>query len=183
MNKRNLICFFFASSMDEDTTSHEDSGQTSISEPVALGSHHGERDPKASYSLESCILCQEQQEVSTKGRAVVMTAFVQRSTVLSKSRGKMFDDGENFDPLYPPADVYWGLHTSSCGHIMHSDCWQGYFDSVVAKERRALRLRQFIRLDINTREFLCPLCGCICNTVLPIIPPLALGKHQRLVHL
>lgn len=167
------------SSIDDDHMTHTDNASHTVSEPVVLGRHHGERDPKATYSLESCILCQEQQEVSTKGRAVVMAAFVQLSTVLSKSRGKMFDNGENFDPLYPPSDNYWGLHTTSCGHIMHSDCWQGFFDSVVAKERRALRIRHPISVDVNRREFLCPLCGCICNTVLPILPPLALGKHER----
>lgn len=172
--------FFFFSSIDEDITHTDSTTSSNTSHPVVLGHHRDDKDPKANrFPLEPCILCQEQQEVSTEGRAIVMAAFVQRSTVLSKARGKMFENGEEFEPLYPPGDMFWGLHTSSCGHIMHSDCWQGFFDSVIAKERRALRLRQFISVDVNRREFLCPLCGCICNTVLPIIPPLASEKHER----
>jgi E3 ubiquitin-protein ligase UBR2 len=172
--------FLNSSSIGDDITYTDSTCYTSTRLPVALGHHRDDKDPKTGrYPLEPCILCQEQQEVSTEGRAVVMAAFVQRSTVLSKTRGKMFENGDEFDPLYPPADIFWGLHTSSCGHIMHSDCWQGFFDSVLAKERRALRLRQFLSVDVNRREFLCPLCGCICNTVLPIIPPLASGKHER----
>lgn len=36
--------------------------------------------------LVTCILCQEEQEVRCHGRAMVLAAFVQRSTVLSKNR-------------------------------------------------------------------------------------------------
>ena len=118
-------------------------------------------------------------QVNIDGRAVVVACFVQRSTVLSRSRGKMFDKGEEVDPLYTPADQFWGVHVSSCGHMMHSDCWQGFYSSVVARERRALRLRQFISVDIARREFLCPLCGCISNTVLPVMPSLLNGQGKQ----
>ena len=118
-------------------------------------------------------------QVSTEGRAIVMAAFVQRSTVLSKSRGKMFENGDELDPLYPPGDMYWGVHGSSCGHAMHSDCWQGFYESVMVKERRALRLRRYVSVDISRREFLCPLCSCIANTVLPVLPTLSYGQGPR----
>lgn len=39
-----------------------------------------------SRQLVTCILCQEEQEVRGHGRAMVLAAFVQRSTVLSKNR-------------------------------------------------------------------------------------------------
>lgn len=38
--------------------------------------------------LVTCILCQEEQEVRGHGRAMVLAAFVQRSTVLSKNRSR-----------------------------------------------------------------------------------------------
>ena len=114
-----------------------------------------------------------------EGRAIVIAAYVQRSTVLSKARGKMFDSGDELDPLYPPGDLFWGVHVSSCGHAMHSDCWQGFYDSVLAKERRAMRLRQVPSVDVSRREFLCPLCGCLANTVLPILPALSPREGHR----
>ena len=107
-----------------------------------------------------------------------MASFVQRSTVLSRSRGKMFDNGDVLDPLYTPGDQYWGVHVSSCGHMMHSDCWQGFYTSVVVKERRALRLGQHFSVDVTRREYLCPLCGCISNTVLPVLPSLFSGRGE-----
>lgn len=111
-----------------------------------------------------------------------MAAFVQRSTVLSRSRGKMFENGDELDPLYTPGDRYWGVHVSSCGHMMHSDCWQGFYKSVITKERRALRMVPYFSVDIARNEFLCPLCGCISNTVLPVMPALLYGQGERYVN-
>lgn len=42
--------------------------------------------------LVTCILCQEEQEVRGHGRAMVLAAFVQRSTVLSKNRSHNLPD-------------------------------------------------------------------------------------------
>lgn len=39
-----------------------------------------------------CILCQEEQEVKVDSRAMVLAAFIQRSTVLSKNRNKITPD-------------------------------------------------------------------------------------------
>lgn len=161
---------------DDSNTAESHPAETSAcstQEPVVLGiqrCHQEIRTPR--YVTEPCILCQEQQEIDIDGRAVVMAAFVQRSTVLSRLQGKMFENGDELDPLYPPEDQYWGVHVSSCGHMMHSDCWQGFYKSVIAKERRALRVVHYFSVDIARNEFLCPLCGCISNTVLPVMPAL-----------
>lgn len=98
----------------------------------------------------TCILCQEEQEVRGQGRAMVLAAFVQRSTVLSKNRQRGLPDpgrgapggtrphpkttpdpncgcrcaSERHDPLFMPPDLSLGIHTASCGHIMHAICWQ-----------------------------------------------------------
>lgn len=72
----------------------------------------------------TCILCQEEQEVKVESRAMVLAAFVQRSTVLSKNRSKFIQDPEKYDPLFMHPDLSCGTHTSSCGHIMHAHCWQ-----------------------------------------------------------
>ncbi|XP_023577001.1 E3 ubiquitin-protein ligase UBR2 [Octodon degus] len=120
----------------------------------------------------TCILCQEEQEVNVESRAMVLAAFVQRSTVLSKNRNKFIEDPEKYDPLFMHPDLSCGTHTGSCGHIMHAHCWQRYFDSVQAKEqRRQQRLRIHTSYDVENGEFLCPLCECLSNTVIPLLLP------------
>ncbi|XP_036174018.1 E3 ubiquitin-protein ligase UBR2 isoform X9 [Myotis myotis] len=120
----------------------------------------------------TCILCQEEQEVKVESKAMVLAAFVQRSTVLSKNRNKVIQDPEKYDPLFMHPDLSCGTHTGSCGHVMHAHCWQRYFDSVQAKEqRRQQRLRLHTSYDVENGEFLCPLCECLSNTVIPLLLP------------
>lgn len=102
------------------------------------------------HQLVTCILCQEEQEVRGHGRAMVLAAFIQRSTVLSKNRrrgildpggrslaaasSRLFPDwlvltthlsvAERLDPLFMHPDLSVGVHTASCGHIMHATCWR-----------------------------------------------------------
>lgn len=103
---------------------------------------------------------------------MVLAAFVQRSTVLSKDRTKTIADPEKYDPLFMHPDLSCGTHTGSCGHVMHAHCWQRYFDSVQAKEqRRQQRLRLHTSYDVENGEFLCPLCECLSNTVIPLLLP------------
>ncbi|XP_069579847.1 E3 ubiquitin-protein ligase UBR2 isoform X3 [Brachyistius frenatus] len=121
--------------------------------------------------LVTCILCQEEQEVRGHGRAMVLAAFVQRSTVLSKNRCRNLPDPERHEPLFMHPDLSLGIHTASCGHIMHAACWQRYFEAVQLKEqRRQQRLRGHTSYDVENGEFLCPLCECLSNTVIPLLP-------------
>lgn len=147
--------------------------------PVAVGP---QRTPSAVTTVpkHTCILCQEEHEITHNGRAMVLAGFVQRSTVLSKSRGKVIEDKENHDPLFMPPDLFCGQYTSTCGHVMHADCWKGFFDSLMSKYmQRAVRYRRSLSYDINKGHFLCPLCETVSNTVIPIIPPLALLLKER----
>ena len=72
--------------------------------------------------------------------------------------------------LVLPADLHCAPHISSCGHIMHSSCWQNYFDDVQSNERQRSRMRQPLSYDTEKSEFLCPLCRCLSNCVIPLIP-------------
>uniref|UniRef100_A0A672TAA7 E3 ubiquitin-protein ligase n=1 Tax=Sinocyclocheilus grahami TaxID=75366 RepID=A0A672TAA7_SINGR len=74
--------------------------------------------------MVTCILCQEEQEIRTDGKAMVLAAFVQRSTVMSKNRKRPPHNPDKYDPLFMHPDLSFGTHTGSCGHIMHSHCWQ-----------------------------------------------------------
>uniref|UniRef100_A0A665WWI0 E3 ubiquitin-protein ligase n=1 Tax=Echeneis naucrates TaxID=173247 RepID=A0A665WWI0_ECHNA len=129
--------------------------------------------------LVTCILCQEEQEVKGHGRAMVLAAFVQRSTVLSKNRCRSLPDPERHNPLFMHPDLSLGIHTASCGHIMHATCWQRYFEAVQLKEqRRQQRLRGHTSYDVENGEFLCPLCECLSNTVIPLLPHTPSPDHS-----
>lgn len=54
---------------------------------VAIGPHRG--STPAEREVLTCILCQEEQEVAAQAQAMVLTACVQRSTVLTQCRGKI----------------------------------------------------------------------------------------------
>ncbi|XP_021345433.1 E3 ubiquitin-protein ligase UBR2-like isoform X2 [Mizuhopecten yessoensis] len=140
--------------------------------PVALGKKRSKVvSPVPCKGM--CILCQEEQEIKHSGRAMVLAAFVQRSTVLSQCRSKVISKEDNHDYLFSPSDLTTGTYTSSCGHVMHFDCWQRFFDAVVMKERRRpIRFRSNLSYNIDQNEFLCPLCESISNTVIPVVPSL-----------
>ncbi|CAN9499546.1 unnamed protein product [Ophioblennius macclurei] len=129
--------------------------------------------------MVTCILCQEEQEVRGHGRAMVLAAFVQRSTVLSKNRQRGLPSSDHLDPAFMHPDLSLGTHTASCGHIMHATCWQRYFEAVQLKEqRRQQRLRGHTSYDVENGEFLCPLCECLSNTVIPLLPHTHTPDHS-----
>ncbi|XP_021109861.1 E3 ubiquitin-protein ligase UBR2-like isoform X2 [Heterocephalus glaber] len=69
-------------------------------------------------------------------------------------------------------DLPFGTHTGSYGHLMHAHCWQRYFDSIQTKEqRRQQRLCLHTSYDVENGEFLCLLCECLSNTVIPLLLP------------
>ncbi|KAG9344548.1 hypothetical protein JZ751_011219 [Albula glossodonta] len=151
----------FQRSLEELEASTSSSLEHSPASPdaalVCVGPHRTRVSEKR--QVVTCILCQEEQEVRADGRAMVLAAFVQRSTVMSKNRRRPPHDPENYDPLFMHPDLSFGTHTGSCGHIMHSHCWQRYFEAVQAKEqRRQQRLRAHTSYDVENGEFLCPLC-------------------------
>uniref|UniRef100_A0A7N8X0Y5 E3 ubiquitin-protein ligase n=1 Tax=Mastacembelus armatus TaxID=205130 RepID=A0A7N8X0Y5_9TELE len=124
---------------------------------VAVGPHRG--STPAEREVLTCILCQEEQEVVARGPAMVLTACVQRSTVLTQW---------TLYPLFMPPELTMGTHTGSCGHVMHATCWQKYFEAVQNTTRN--RLHAELIIDLENGEYLCPLCKSLCNTVVPLIP-------------
>ncbi|KAG7466311.1 hypothetical protein MATL_G00163480 [Megalops atlanticus] len=143
---------------------------------VAVGPQRGVT--LAEREVLTCILCQEEQEVQADAPAMVLTACVQRSAVLTQCRGKALPNSETFDPLFMHPDLAVGTHTGSCGHVMHATCWQKYFEAVQNTTRN--RLHADLIIDLENGEYLCPLCKSLCNTVIPLIPlePLALNYEN-----
>lgn len=104
----------------------------------------------------TCILCSEDAVVGkTSNPCMVYSAFVQKSQVLF------------------PFDVISYPHTSSCGHVMHAACWKEYFNNEVLKENRRPNRNRQTGSTTEKKEFLCPLCRCLSNAVIPISPALS----------
>uniref|UniRef100_A0A8C7W506 E3 ubiquitin-protein ligase n=1 Tax=Oncorhynchus mykiss TaxID=8022 RepID=A0A8C7W506_ONCMY len=151
----------------QQTHTHPTTPTSSDAALVCVGPRRSR--PREKRQVVTCILCQEEQEIRADSKAMVLAAFVQRSTVMSKNRKRPPHDPEHYDPLFMHPDLSFGTHTGSCGHIMHSHCWQRYFEAVQAKEqRRQQRLRVHTSYDVGNGEFLCPLCECLSNTVIPL---------------
>ncbi|EFN77425.1 E3 ubiquitin-protein ligase UBR2 [Harpegnathos saltator] len=143
--------------------------ESSQEAPVAVGI--GQTSRMCEQMTYTCILCQEDQTVTAAGPAMVLATFVQQSTVLCQRR----PDNDEANPLYLSAKLGSSPYTSTCGHVMHGRCWQDYFDNVLAKEnRRPYRMRQPASFDAENHEYLCPLCECLSNTVLLLVPPLGM---------
>lgn len=158
--------------------SHHDSTSMDILEnigelSVALGPY---QTTSSAYDNKfTCILCQEQQLVTHDSQAMVLATFVQKSTVLSQVRSSLENVNDNVsDPYYISANFGPSPHISTCGHVMHVACWQKHFDMILAKEnRRPYRLRHSLSFDVHKSEYLCPLCEGLCNTVMPLLPPIS----------
>lgn len=141
---------------------------------IALGPNQSSR--LSAEKTYRCILCQEEERITADGPTMVLAAFVQQATVLNKSVKDYTRNlkPNNYNHLYLNSLLSPAPHTSTCGHVMHSDCWRKFFDNVMIREhRRPYRLRHPSSFDVDKQEFLCPLCECLSNTVLPLVPSLS----------
>ncbi|XP_052039314.1 E3 ubiquitin-protein ligase UBR1 isoform X2 [Apodemus sylvaticus] len=150
----------------EDSVMEEES-TSAVSEysRIALGPKRG--PAVTEKEVLTCILCQEEQEVKLENNAMVLSACVQKSTALTQHRGKPVDLFGALDPLFMEPDLAHGTYTGSCGHVMHAVCWQKYFEAVQLSSQQRIHVDLF---DLESGEYLCPLCKSLCNTVIPIIP-------------
>ncbi|KAK9886902.1 hypothetical protein WA026_019159 [Henosepilachna vigintioctopunctata] len=144
---------------------------------IALGIRQSTRTSvEKSYT---CILCQEEEVVRPDGPVMVLAAFVQESTVLCQNKCTYALGSSVQDPLYLHANLGPSPHTNTCGHAMHGKCWEQYYDHVTGREhRRPYRLRHPASFDVDKQEYLCPLCECLSNTALPIVPPLSVLQPE-----
>ena len=136
--------------------------------PVCLGPNRSQAAITETNFV--CILCQEEEHLTADCNTLVMAAYVQKSTVLSKVRGQALAPVSSSTFPFLSSNLTSAPHTSSCGHVMHATCWQKYFDDVSESERRRYRTRHPTSFDVEKSEFLCPLCRSLSNTVIPLIP-------------
>eukprot|EP00118_Oscarella_pearsei_P007753 m.38708 g.38708 ORF g.38708 m.38708 type:complete len:1803 (+) comp32631_c0_seq2:65-5473(+) len=122
--------------------------------------------------MATCLLCQEEHEIGVaQSQPFVLAACVQKSAVFSHpeelSQSSEKDDSSPLDLLktFPCS-----IHISTCGHTMHFDCWQRFIEMKLS-ERRHRYLFPIESHYLKTDEFLCPLCCCFSNAILPMFPP------------
>ena len=81
------------------------------------------------------------------------------------------DNSWSFDATFMPADLFFGPYISTCGHVMHLDCWRGFYNAVVKREsQRPNRGVPQVSFELDKNEILCPLCECISNVTIPLLP-------------
>ncbi|EPX70460.1 N-end-recognizing protein Ubr1 [Schizosaccharomyces octosporus yFS286] len=68
---------------------------------------------------------------------------------------------------FPSDSLDRGLYANSCGHLMHIDCFKNLMTSVTLTTR-SNPYRNHPH-NLSMKEFLCPLCKGLCNTILPIL--------------
>ena len=61
------------------------------------------------------------------------------------------------------SDLHPGMHTSSCGHVMHASCWKTYFEDVQQSERNRSRLRSPQNFNALKQVYACAMYY-ICNS-------------------
>lgn len=143
--------------------------------PVVLGSGCTATDNSIATSPVQCILCQEEQPVDNEQGTFLMTCFQQKSSVYSISEIDA-TNARTVGTITPELKDVNMTHVSSCGHILHSECWVKYYTTL--KERyRPFHRQQSI--DVRLYEYWCPLCNSLCNTVIPLLP--RVEEEKRLV--
>lgn len=145
---------------------------------VAFGNKRTTKYRKLDNDLNNvyiCILCLESEDINKPiddGRYLLLAGFIQRSTVLSKNRG-IQSWMSNINCLLPRSDHNFGPFINTCTHFMHNDCFDKYIETSMNNDRRRLAHRHpRTTFDFNKREFLCPLCECLSNLTIPIMPSL-----------
>ncbi|KAF7982421.1 hypothetical protein HWV62_28541 [Athelia sp. TMB] len=72
---------------------------------------------------------------------------------------------------FPANHTRFGLHASTCGHMMHLDCFQTYSMSI--RHRHRSQPSRNHPENIPRKEFICPLCKSLGNVILPVTRPSA----------
>ena len=59
---------------------------------------------------------------------------------------------------------------SCCGHVLHTKCADLYFASLIRRQQQGQEFEGRSIVDLNAKEFLCPVCRRMANSLLPLVP-------------
>ncbi|XP_039257407.2 E3 ubiquitin-protein ligase UBR2-like isoform X1 [Styela clava] len=157
------------------------SSQRENETPVCTDLSWQQETLKAMEPSYTCMLCQE-EAVAAEG-SMVMSALVQRSSVLTRGPHGELNNLDDFAPLFVDLSYQSGIHTSTCSHTMHYECFKQFRDSVNSTEARRRHNSRYSRkgFDIKNNEFLCPLCSRLSNSVIPVIPHPFIAKQRGIL--
>jgi E3 ubiquitin-protein ligase UBR1 len=74
---------------------------------------------------------------------------------------------------FPAQYTRFGLHSTTCSHMMHLDCFQVY--SVSIRQRHRSQAMRNHPESIARKEYICPLCKSLGNVILPVTRPTAMS--------
>ncbi|ORY03779.1 hypothetical protein K493DRAFT_206578 [Basidiobolus meristosporus CBS 931.73] len=77
------------------------------------------------------------------------------------------DDISHFSEALSFKSSRRGLYGSSCGHLMHVQCFNSYFSSI--EQRHSLQPTRNHPERTELREFMCPLCKSLGNVLIPVL--------------
>ncbi|KAI9485312.1 MAG: hypothetical protein EXX96DRAFT_592502 [Benjaminiella poitrasii] len=144
---------------------------------------------KCYFPADNCIVCQEELDdnnlfgmlgliqQSNLHRLIPMNNTDVMADILESSRlanpwVAAKDEKENDKPFsfagFPTEAHVPGLDISSCGHLMHADCFETYQKSVESQLLGEFG-RTFPFAVSPKSRFLCPLCKALGNVLVPIV--------------
>ncbi|KAI9304495.1 hypothetical protein BJ944DRAFT_202608 [Cunninghamella echinulata] len=178
--------------MEQNEGLYDEEGEDMDDQDVPLEQQITENDKNivqrlCSYPVGTCIVCQE--DVHEKSSPYGLLGLLQTSNILREvpmENEKIFSDilrmGPNLDvewedqqlltdnntPIsgFPSQLHKTGLYASSCGHLMHIKCFDVYCSSI--DSRHSAQLTRNHPENRSRKEFMCPLCKSLGNTLLPL---------------
>lgn len=135
----------------------------------------------------ACMVCQEE---CTSSLACGCLAMIQPSKLIRRApAGQLFSvdealllpdsldqtielasvDAPSSPASYPRNSFRFGLHTSTCGHLMHLACFEGY--TKTTENRHHAQAARNHPENVARKEFNCPLCKSLGNVLLPMQNP------------
>lgn len=66
----------------------------------------------------------------------------------------------------PRSNVRFGMYGSSCGHMIHLNCFATYANAV--RQRHKTQAQRNHPEQIQRKEFICPLCKSLGNVIIPV---------------
>ncbi|KAF8455524.1 hypothetical protein BGX38DRAFT_1167297 [Terfezia claveryi] len=96
-------------------------------------------------------------------------ASMNRGTVrkLASDGSEIFVERQVLGRGFPPQSVRRGTFSTGCGHIIHYDCFEHWYEST--KRRNPHHIARVHPENFEKKEFICPLCKALGNTFLPIV--------------
>uniref|UniRef100_A0A2C9KCF7 E3 ubiquitin-protein ligase n=1 Tax=Biomphalaria glabrata TaxID=6526 RepID=A0A2C9KCF7_BIOGL len=175
---------FMEQAMEEETEKQEPSSASASSE----------QEESLPSKLYDCVIC-NQSTPSTGEKPIGLVVFLQASSVLGHrqqsnqehvlsmsdsqvqwhrktscgkvNKKKLEILQKNFEgkSCEVSVNIGWegGVVAQTCGHYLHLDCHKSYLDSLRNQNHAEV-------LAVNKREYWCPLCRQLSNSVIPMVP-------------